>query len=80
MRLIGATYRIGNRATKQFRQLRRRECQAKVGVAIAHNRQREAANLPRQPMIAGVAAPLRDRLEALSGFQATQKSENLTPP
>ena len=45
-----------DRATVMLSQLLRRQGRAKVGVSLAHDRQRQGANLSREPMITGSAA------------------------
>ena len=43
-------------ATMVRRQLLRRQGRAEVGIPLAHKRQRQGANLSRDPMITGSAA------------------------
>jgi hypothetical protein len=62
-----------------LRQLLSREGRAKVGIALAHDRQSEAANLRWQPVIARFTAPLREQTGGAICLQATQQAENLAP-
>jgi hypothetical protein len=68
-----------NGTTVQFRQLLGRECWTKVGVPLAHERQREAAHVARKPMIARFAAAVRQQARGAVLFEATQQTKHLTP-
>jgi hypothetical protein len=62
------------------RELLRRQGRAKVGIPIAHKRQRQHTNLRRQPMVAGFAAVPRQQMNGTVLFDTAQQSKHLTSP
>ena len=60
-------------------QLLRRQGRAKVGISLAHDRQRQGANLSGKPMVAGFAAVLGKQARGTVLLEAAQQTKYLTP-
>jgi hypothetical protein len=50
-----------DRTAVMLSQLLRRQCRAKVGIPLPHDRQRQGANLGGEPMVAGLASALGEQ-------------------
>ena len=68
-----------DRATVTLGQLLRRQGRAEIGVLLAHDRQRQLANLGRQPMVARFTAALGDQAPGTVLLQTAQQTKHLTP-
>src|ERR1700732_5290987 len=66
-----------DRTAVMLRQLLSREGWAKVCISLADDGQRQGANLGRKPMIARLAAPLRQQAWSTILLQPTQQAEHL---
>ena len=64
-----------------LRQLFRRQGRTEVGVSLAHDRQRQGANLSRQPMVAGFASALGKQARGIidKTEQRTRRTAVLKP-
>src|SRR5215469_2055766 len=62
-----------------LRQLFCRQGRAKVGVALAHDRQCQGANRSRNPMVAGFASALGEQARDTVLLQTAQQPKYLTP-
>ena len=60
-------------------QLLCRQGRPKVGIPLAHNRQRQGTNFDRQPMIAGLAAMLGNQARGTVLLEAAQQTKHLAP-
>src|SRR6516225_9326449 len=60
-------------------ELLRRQGRAEIGVSLAHDRQRQGANLSREPMVAGFASALGEQARDTVLLQAAQQAKYLTP-
>src|SRR5215472_13046861 len=68
-----------DRATVMLGQLLRRQRRAKVGVSLAHDRQRQRANLSRESMVTGSAAMFGKQARGPVLLEAAQQTKHLTP-
>jgi hypothetical protein len=69
----------GHRTTVMLCQLLRRQGRAEVGIPLAHDRQRQSANISGEPMIAGFASVLGKQARGTVLLEATQQTKHLTP-
>ncbi len=60
-------------------QLLRRQGRAEVGVSLAHDRQRQGANLSGEPMVAGFAPVLGEQARGAVLLESAQQTKHLSP-
>src|SRR5271169_5133435 len=60
-------------------QLLRRQGRAEVGIPLAHDRQRQGANLSGEPMVAGFAPVLGKQARRTVLLEAAQQTKHLAP-
>jgi len=60
-------------------QFLRRQGRAEVGVSLAHDRQRQGANLSGEPMVAGFAPVLGEQARGAVLLEPAQQAKYLTP-
>jgi hypothetical protein len=60
-------------------QLLRRQGRAEVGVSLAHDPQRQGANLSGEPMVAGFGPVLGKQARRTVLLEAAQQTKHLTP-